>query len=174
MYVTWPADTAYLTAAYRAHAPHSLYIVPSPLRTILNEYPGRPFHHNGYTRTPRETAGRQSHFTALTYRIAYVIFATMYDVRKSGPFAPPRFLKGRMGAYAYEQAVEAIQQLSLPMDEIEQQIRRTFPNILTHNHDDHIKNIAFLMSNRANGIARPCSTWRTHSTLMVPGPVDTR
>ncbi len=49
------------------------------------------------------------------------------------------------GAYAYEQAIETIQRLSLPVDDIEQQVRRTFFNILARNHDDHVKNIAFLM-----------------------------
>ena len=50
------------------------------------------------------------------------------------------------GAYAYEQAIETIQRLSLPIDDIEQQIRRTFLNVLARNHDDHVKNIAFLMN----------------------------
>ncbi|MGB5648546.1 MAG: HipA domain-containing protein, partial [Sedimenticolaceae bacterium] len=49
------------------------------------------------------------------------------------------------GAYAYEQAIETIQLLSLPMEDIEQQVRRTFFNVLARNHDDHVKNIAFLM-----------------------------
>ena len=49
------------------------------------------------------------------------------------------------GAYAYEQAIETIQLLSLPMDDLEQQVRRTFFNVLARNHDDHVKNIAFLM-----------------------------
>ncbi|MCP3666753.1 MAG: type II toxin-antitoxin system HipA family toxin [Gammaproteobacteria bacterium] len=49
------------------------------------------------------------------------------------------------GAYAYEQAIETIQRLSLPMEDIEQQVRRAFLNILARNHDDHVKNIAFLM-----------------------------
>jgi serine/threonine-protein kinase HipA len=49
------------------------------------------------------------------------------------------------GAYAYEQAIETIQLLSLPIEDIEQQVRRTFFNVLARNHDDHVKNIAFLM-----------------------------
>lgn len=49
------------------------------------------------------------------------------------------------GAYAYEQAIETILSLSLPMEDIEQQVRRTFFNVLARNHDDHVKNIAFLM-----------------------------
>lgn len=50
------------------------------------------------------------------------------------------------GANAYEQAIQTIQLLSLPIDDIEQQIRRTFLNVLARNHDDHVKNIAFLMN----------------------------
>lgn len=49
------------------------------------------------------------------------------------------------GAYAYEQAVETILLLALPMEDVEQQVRRTFFNVLARNHDDHVKNIAFLM-----------------------------
>ncbi len=52
------------------------------------------------------------------------------------------------GAYAYEQAIETIQLLALPIEDIEQQVRRTFLNILARNHDDHVKNIAFLMDKR--------------------------
>jgi serine/threonine-protein kinase HipA len=52
------------------------------------------------------------------------------------------------GAYSYEQAIQTIQHLSLPTDDIEQQIRRTFFNLLARNHDDHVKNIAFLMNKR--------------------------
>ncbi|MCU7813533.1 MAG: type II toxin-antitoxin system HipA family toxin [Candidatus Thiodiazotropha sp. (ex Notomyrtea botanica)] len=52
----------------------------------------------------------------------------------------------QVGAYAYEQSIETIQLLSLPTEDIEQQIRRAFLNILARNHDDHVKNIAFLMN----------------------------
>lgn len=50
------------------------------------------------------------------------------------------------GAYAYEQAVETILLLGLPIEDLDQQIRRTFFNVLARNHDDHVKNIAFLMN----------------------------
>lgn len=49
------------------------------------------------------------------------------------------------GAYAYEQALQTIRRLGLPMRDIEQQVRRTFFNVLARNQDDHVKNIAFLM-----------------------------
>ncbi len=50
------------------------------------------------------------------------------------------------GAYSYEQAIQAIRRLHLPMRDTEQQFRRTVLNILARNQDDHVKNIAFLMN----------------------------
>jgi serine/threonine-protein kinase HipA len=49
------------------------------------------------------------------------------------------------GAYGYEQALLVIRQLGLPMRTIEEQFRRMVFNIVARNHDDHVKNIAFLM-----------------------------
>lgn len=49
------------------------------------------------------------------------------------------------GAYSYEEAMLVIRQLSLPMQDIEEQFRRMAFNILARNQDDHVKNIAFLM-----------------------------
>lgn len=50
------------------------------------------------------------------------------------------------GAYSYEQAIETIRMLDLPMHDVEQQFRRAVFNILIRNQDDHVKNIAFLMN----------------------------
>ncbi|MBU1086532.1 MAG: type II toxin-antitoxin system HipA family toxin [Candidatus Omnitrophica bacterium] len=50
------------------------------------------------------------------------------------------------GAYSYEQAIQVMRKLKLPMLEIEEQFRRTVFNILARNQDDHVKNIAFLMN----------------------------
>ena len=52
------------------------------------------------------------------------------------------------GAYAYEQALQAIRRLGLSMTDIEEQVRRAFFNVLARNQDDHVKNIAFLMDRR--------------------------
>ena len=49
------------------------------------------------------------------------------------------------GAYSYEQAMQVIQQLELPMSAREEQFRRMCFNVLARNQDDHVKNIAFLM-----------------------------
>lgn len=50
------------------------------------------------------------------------------------------------GAHSYEQAILAIRQLKLPAEDVEQQIRRAFFNIVGRNQDDHVKNIGFLMT----------------------------
>lgn len=50
------------------------------------------------------------------------------------------------GAYSYEQAILAMKRLRLPTEDIQQQVRRAFFNVMTRNQDDHVKNIAFLMN----------------------------
>ena len=47
--------------------------------------------------------------------------------------------------YAYEQAIHVMKRLSLSQKELNQQVLRTFFNIIARNQDDHVKNIAFLM-----------------------------
>lgn len=51
----------------------------------------------------------------------------------------------QVGAYGYEQALQVIRQLGLPMSAVEEQFRRMAFNIIARNQDDHVKNIAFLM-----------------------------
>lgn len=50
------------------------------------------------------------------------------------------------GAYSYEQALQTIRKLGMPMASIEEQFRRMAFNIIARNQDDHVKNIAFLMN----------------------------
>lgn len=52
----------------------------------------------------------------------------------------------RAGEHSYEQAILAIKKLRLRTEDIEQQIRRAFFNILSRNQDDHVKNIGFVMN----------------------------
>ena len=49
-------------------------------------------------------------------------------------------------AYSYEQALQTMKRLGLPMTDIEEQFRRAAFNVLARNHDDHVKNIAYLMN----------------------------
>ncbi len=59
------------------------------------------------------------------------------------------------GAYSYEQALQVMRQLGLPGPEIEQQFRRMVFNIIMRNHDDHTKNIAFLMDRQGQWSLSP-------------------
>jgi serine/threonine-protein kinase HipA len=60
------------------------------------------------------------------------------------------------GAYSYEQALQAIRQLNLPMEAVEEQFRRMTFNIAARNQDDHVKNIAFLMDKTGRWSLAPC------------------
>jgi serine/threonine-protein kinase HipA len=50
-----------------------------------------------------------------------------------------------LGAYSYEQAMDIMRDLGFSQNEIEEQFRRLVFNVIARNHDDHAKNIAFLM-----------------------------
>ena len=59
------------------------------------------------------------------------------------------------GAHSYEQAMLTIRQLSLGMDDIDEQFRRMAFNIVARNQDDHVKNIAFLMDRKGRWSLAP-------------------
>jgi serine/threonine-protein kinase HipA len=54
----------------------------------------------------------------------------------------------RPDAYSYEQALTTILKLGLPMASVEEQFRRAAFSVIARDHDDHVKNIAFLMDRR--------------------------
>ena len=49
-------------------------------------------------------------------------------------------------SYSYEQALHVIKRLKLPREDLDQQVLRAIFNVIGRNHDDHVKNIAFLMN----------------------------
>jgi len=49
------------------------------------------------------------------------------------------------GTYSYEQVLQLIRRLGLGTPVAEQQFRRMVFNVVARNHDDHVKNVAFLM-----------------------------
>ena len=51
-----------------------------------------------------------------------------------------------VGQHSYEQIFLVMKQLGLSLDAIEEMFRRMVFNILARNHDDHVKNTAFLMN----------------------------
>lgn len=86
------------------------------------------------------------------------------------------------GAHSYEQALLLIRRLGLPMETVEQQFRRMAFNVVARNHDDHVKNIAFLMDRSgqwslspAFDLAyayRPGSEWTGQHQMSINGKRD--
>ncbi len=54
------------------------------------------------------------------------------------------------GLYSYEQTLQMMKALQLPQVDLDQQVLRTMFNVAGCNHDDHVKNIAFLMDRGGN------------------------
>ena len=50
--------------------------------------------------------------------------------------------------YSYEQTIQTMKRLGLTQKDLEQQVLRAMFNVVGRNHDDHVKNIAFLMNRR--------------------------
>jgi len=50
-----------------------------------------------------------------------------------------------LSAHSYEQALQVMRRLELPMASKEELLRRMVFNVVARNQDDHVKNIAFLM-----------------------------
>ena len=50
--------------------------------------------------------------------------------------------------YSYEQTIQTMKRLRLSQSDLEQQVLRAMFNVVGRNHDDHVKNIAFLMNRR--------------------------
>ena len=86
------------------------------------------------------------------------------------------------GAYSYEQAIIAIKQIDLPIDDIEQQVMRAFFNIIARNQDDHVKNIGFLMNQEGEWRLSPAfdvvysynpqGTWTSQHQMSLNGKRD--
>lgn len=85
-------------------------------------------------------------------------------------------------AYSYEQALQAIARLGLPAVDREQQFHRAVFNVLARNHDDHVKNIAFLMDRQgawrlapAFDVAysyNPAGAWTSRHQMSLNGKRD--
>ena len=88
----------------------------------------------------------------------------------------------RAGAYSYEQAIQAMKRLRLPMADIEQQFLRAAFNIVARNQDDHVKNIAFLMDRRGRWRLSPAfdvvysfnpdGDWTAQQQMSLNGKLD--
>ncbi len=84
--------------------------------------------------------------------------------------------------YTYEQAIRVIRRLGLPREDLKQQVLRTIFNVVGRNHDDHVKNIAFLMDRRGRWRLAPAfdisyawdpqGAWTSRHQMSVNGKRD--
>jgi serine/threonine-protein kinase HipA len=85
-------------------------------------------------------------------------------------------------AHSYEEAFHAIRALGLGAGAVEEQFRRMVFNIVARNHDDHVKNIAFLMDRRGDWALspafdvtyafNPAGAWTARHQMSVNGRHD--
>ena len=86
------------------------------------------------------------------------------------------------GSYSYEQAIQVMKRLGLLREDLEQQVLRTFFNVIGRNQDDHVKNIAFLMDRGGNWSLSPAydliyswnptGDWTSQHQMSVNGKRD--
>lgn len=86
------------------------------------------------------------------------------------------------GGYSYEQTFQVNRELKLPYSDMDQLFKRMVFNVVARNHDDHTKNIAYLMNN--DGIWRlspafdviysynPTGTWTNRHQMSINGKRD--
>ena len=82
-------------------------------------------------------------------------------------------------ANSYEQVTMTIRELGLGMTAVEEQVRRTFFNVIARNQDDHVKNISFLMDKAGKWTLspaydltfayNPCGTWTRGHQMSLAG-----
>lgn len=85
-------------------------------------------------------------------------------------------------AYSYEQALQTIRRIDMSVADVKQQFRRAVFNVIARNHDDHVKNIAYLMNKAgqwrlspAFDIAysyNPNGAWTSRHQMSVNGKRD--
>jgi serine/threonine-protein kinase HipA len=85
-------------------------------------------------------------------------------------------------SYSYEQAIQVIRRLVLPREDLDQQVLRAMFNVVVRNHDDHVKNIAFLMNRRGKWRLSPAfdisyawdprGEWTSRHQMSVNGKRD--
>lgn len=85
-------------------------------------------------------------------------------------------------AYSYEQALQTIRRLGMTMRDVEQQFRRAIFNVISRIHDDHVKNIAYLMNKQGEWVLSPAfdiaysynptGAWTSRHQMSINGKRD--
>ena len=86
------------------------------------------------------------------------------------------------GLYSYEQTIQTMKHLGLSQGDLEQQVLRAMFNVVGRNHDDHVKNIAFLMNRRGEWklspafdlsyAYNPTAFWTSQHQMSINGKRD--
>ena len=84
--------------------------------------------------------------------------------------------------YSYEQTIQTMKRLGLSQNDLEQQVLRAMFNVIGRNHDDHVKNIAFLMNRRGEWKLSPAfdvsyaydpkGVWTSQHQMSINGKRD--
>lgn len=86
--------------------------------------------------------GGRSHF--MTKRFDRTVNGDKLLMQSLGAMA--HFDYNQPANYSYEQAIGVLKRLGLPREDLEQLVLRAMFNVIGRNHDDHVKNISFLMN----------------------------
>ncbi|MCA8969464.1 MAG: type II toxin-antitoxin system HipA family toxin, partial [Planctomycetes bacterium] len=127
-----------------------------------------------------EENGRRHFMTRRFDRVDSRDRSTKLHMQSLGALAHYDF--NQAGAYGYEQAIQVMRRLALPMHQIEELFRRMTFNIVARNHDDHVKNIAFLMNREGAWRLSPAfdvtysfnpdGTWTSQHQMTMNGKRD--
>ena len=122
--------------------------------------------------------GGRSHF--LTKRFDRTATGSKRHMQSLGAIA--HYDYNQPDSYSYEQAIQVIRRLGLPREDLDQQVLRAIFNVVGRNHDDHVKNIAFLMNRRGNWRLSPAfdisyawdprGEWTSRHQMSVNGKRD--
>lgn len=122
--------------------------------------------------------GGRSHF--MTKRFDRGLNGSKLHMQSLGGIAHLDF--NQAGAHSYEEALQVIRKLDLPMTNLQEQFRRMVFNIVARNQDDHVKNIAFLMNKSGQWTLSPAfdvtysfnpsGAWTSRHQMTVNGKRD--
>jgi serine/threonine-protein kinase HipA len=122
--------------------------------------------------------GGRSHF--MTRRFDRTARGRKFHMQSLGAIA--HFDYNQPESYSYEQAIQVVKRLGLSREDLIQMVLRALFNVIGRNHDDHVKNIAFLMNR--NGEWRlspafdltyawdPMGDWTSRHQMSINGKRD--
>lgn len=122
--------------------------------------------------------GGRSHF--MTKRFDRTASGGKFHMQSLGAMA--HFDYNQPENYSYEQAIQVIKRLGLSREDLNQMVLRALFNVVGRNHDDHVKNIAFLMNRQGEWRLSPAfdltyawdplGAWTSRHQMSINGKRD--